>query len=349
MAEPAESVATLEIGRRRRPVDLSRVPSVLTSDSDGPLPLVVTPEVPGVDLVTWARGARGEIGTWLARHGAVLFSGFDLASAAELERFAEATGTTLFGDYGDLPREPHGGKVYGTTPYPSDRTILFHNESSHQHRFPRRLFFLCLTAAESGGATALVDCRRLLTALPRPVRARFEERHLRYVRNFTPGIDVSWQQFFHTGERARVEAACRTAGVTTTWLPGGRLRIEERAPAVAWHPDTGEASFFNQIQLHHPSRLSQDVRESLLSLMPEEDLPRNVTFGDGSPIPDAMVDEIARRAEELAVDRPWSEGDVVLVDNLLVAHGRRPYTGARKVVVTMGDMAETADVAPAFA
>src|SRR5213078_1950711 len=145
--------------------------------------LVVEPEVPGVDLAAWAAGEKPRIAAWLGRHGALLFRGFELASPQELERFAEAAGTALFGDYGDLPRETHGGKVYGTTPYPADRTILFHNESSHQHRFPRRLFFLCLKAPASGGATSLVDGRRLRARLPPGLLAEFEAKRLRYVRN----------------------------------------------------------------------------------------------------------------------------------------------------------------------
>jgi alpha-ketoglutarate-dependent taurine dioxygenase len=338
-----ESATAPVIGRRRRPVDLTKPPGVVFSG--GPLPLVVEPEAPGVDLAAWALGAREEIAACLARHGAVLFRGFDLRSAADLERFAEAAGTALFGEYGDLPREPQGGKVYGTTPYPADRAILFHNESSHQHRFPRRLFFLCLKAAERGGETPLVDCRRVLGRLEPALVRTFAGKGLRYHRNFTPGIDVSWQEFFRTDDATRVEARCRAESIAYAWLPGGRLRISQQAPAIATHPATGERSFFNQIQLHHPSRLSPEVRESLLSLMSEDDLPRNVTFGDGTPIADDVVEEIAAITEELAVDRLWREGEVVMVENILVAHGRRPFAGSRKVVVAMGDMVETAEVA----
>ena len=32
-------------------------------------------------------------------------------------------------------------------------------------------------------------------------------------------------------------------------------------------------------------------------------------------------------AEELAFDVPWQAGDVALVDNYVVMHGRRPFSG----------------------
>jgi hypothetical protein len=35
---------------------------------------------------------------------------------------------------------------------------------------------------------------------------------------------------------------------------------------------------------------------------------------------------------------PWQAGSAVLIDNLLMAHGRNPYTGPRKILVAMGQM-----------
>src|SRR5207237_2067485 len=88
------------------------------------LPLVITPATAGVDLTDWSAGAQGQVAEWLHRHGALLFRGFGVASVDEFERFARTTCPELFGEYGDLPREGLGGKVYGSTPYPADKAIL---------------------------------------------------------------------------------------------------------------------------------------------------------------------------------------------------------------------------------
>ncbi|HXM36671.1 MAG TPA: condensation domain-containing protein, partial [Pyrinomonadaceae bacterium] len=127
-------------GRRRKAVDLSRVSGISTRElSPGqPLPLVIEPESVALDLTQWAAANQSFIDENLLKHGAILFRGFDVNSVNEFEEFASAICPQLFGEYGDLPREELGGKVYGSTPYPADETILFHNESSHMHRWPMR-------------------------------------------------------------------------------------------------------------------------------------------------------------------------------------------------------------------
>ena len=64
-----------------------------------------------------------------------------------------------------------------------------------------------------------------------------------------------------------------------------------------------------------------------------------VWSADGSPIPDEHMQTILDDYARLEVSFPWQKGDVVLVDNVLVAHGRNPFRGKRKILVALGDMA----------
>jgi alpha-ketoglutarate-dependent taurine dioxygenase len=123
------------------------------------------------------------------------------------------------------------------------------------------------------------------------------------------------------------------------------LRTRQRCPAVIRHPRTGEKSFFNQLQLHHPWCLEPAVREALLMLYGEEGLPRSVYYGDGEPIADEVVRRITDLYWDVAVQFPWQEGDVLMVDNMLIAHARNPFAGERKIVVAMGEMVHQKDVA----
>ena len=110
------------------------------------------------------------------------------------------------------------------------------------------------------------------------------------------------------------------------------------------HPETGERIFFNQIALHHPSCLDPETRGSLEAVLGEGELPRDVRYGDGSPIDDATVREVLDACWRESTAFRWQAGDLVLVDNMLVAHARNPYRGPRKLSVAMGEMQQAADL-----
>ncbi len=159
-----------------------------------------------------------------------------------------------------------------------------------------------------------------------------------YVRNFTDSLDVRWQDFFHTNDKAVVEEQCRKNLTEVEWLDRDRLRTRRVCAAIARHALSGEPVFFNQILLHHVLCLDPAVRHSMLSLFSEEDFPRQVYYGDGAPIENSVVEEIRELYWQTAVKFPWQEGDVLAVDNMLVAHARMPFKGRRKILVAMGEM-----------
>ncbi len=324
---------------RRQTVDLAEIELVKTGFLEGApgMPLLIEPALDGVELAEWAAGGRDRIDGWLLDHGALLFRGFAAGGVGEFERFARAVTNELYGDYGDLPREEGSDRVYHSTPYPQDKMILFHNESSHLPRWPTRQLFYCVTAAQSGGETPIVDCRRLYCELPPALVARLRERKIMYVRNFTDGLDVSWQHFFRTDDRAAVERKCRDWSMEFEWKPDG-LRTRQACDAIVRHPRSGQEVFFNQIQLFHGACMDPEVRRSMLEVFDGKDLPRDLRYGDGSPVEDEVAAEISAAYSRLAVAFPWREGDILLLDNMRVAHARNPFVGPRKIVVAMGDM-----------
>jgi alpha-ketoglutarate-dependent taurine dioxygenase len=326
--------------QRRKNLTLSAENLIQTSylDEGSELPLVIEPAVELPQFASWAASNQDFIESELLDHGAVLFRNFGIDSPADFERFAQAICGELYGEYGDLPREQVGSKIYGATFYPAEQPILFHNESSHLNRWPLKILFYCAVPARQGGETPLLDCRKIYERLDPEVRERFHRKKLLYVRTFIEGLDVPWEDFFRTSDRAVVEARCRESALECEWLPERGLRIKKLRPAISRHPRTNETVFFNQIQLHHVSCLEKAVRDSLLSAFREEELPRNVYYGDGSPIEDDLVAELGRLYRKTAASFPWRSGDVLLVDNMLTAHSRNPFVGPRKILVALGQM-----------
>jgi hypothetical protein len=290
-----------------------------------------------LDVAEWAREHRGRLDDSLHQYGAILFMGLGLPTIDTFERFARAICPSLHTGYGDLPPLPGTKGVYAATPYPPDMTIGFHNEGSHTSTWPTRQMFFCIRAAREGGANRLACGRRVLSRMHPDIRAEFQAKWLAYIRNFIPGLDVSWQSFFRTGDRQVVEQRCRDEGLEYEWYAGERLRIRSRGPAVIEHPITGESVWFNQIQLHHPSCLDPRTRAALTQLFPNRnDLPRHVTFGDGTEIPDEFIEHIGEVLRQESEAVTIGQGEVLVVDNVLMAHSRDPYVGAREVAVAMG-------------
>ena len=301
-------------------------------------PVVVRPAVADLDACAWAEGNRDYIQSLLNRHAGILFRDFPLKTPQEFESFAQAIFPGLYGDYGDLPKKEGGKKTYKSTPYPEQQMILYHNESSHLHKWPRKQWFFSEIVAPIGGATPIVDCREMYKQMPSEIIQKLEQKQLLYVRNFTDQLDVSWQDFFKTESKREVEDKCRAEGMEFEWLGENQLQTRTLCPAVISHPVTGEKSFFNQVQLHHIYWLDREVRENLLEMVGLSKMPRNVYYGDGSPIEDSVMETIGRLYEECAVRFQWQQGDLVMVDNMLAAHARDPFEGPRKIVVAMGDM-----------
>ena len=237
-----------------------------------------------------------------------------------------------------MPRTGVSDKVYGSTPYPEDKAILFHNESSHLQQWPMKIWFCCLQPSKQGGETPIVDCRQAYQILSPEMRDRLEKKRLMYVRNYIKGLDVDWQDFFHTDDRSIVEQRCQAADVEWEWLADDGLQTRQVRPAVVRHPHTKDWVVFNQLQLHHLSYLDEPTQKSLLSLFGEERLPRQVYYGDGSPIEPSVLDALQSAYEQATKLFPWQQGDILMLDNMLMAHGRNPYIGPRKITVAMGEI-----------
>ena len=326
---------------RRRSVSLSSGELTEASylDDQKRFPLVLRPRVEGVDAAGWAGANRAYIEGELLRHGAVLFRGFGLNEVEGFERFTRAVTPDLL-DYKEraAPRKEVGQKVYTSTEYPADQHIPLHHEMSYSHNWPMKLWFYCQQAAQQGGATPIADDRAVFEKIDPKIKEIFLRKKVMYVRNYGDGLDIPWPDVFQTTDRAVVEQYCRQSHTEFEWRDGNRLRTRQVRQVMVTHPQNGVTVWFNHAHMFHLSNLSPAVRESLLAEFGEEYLPRNAYYGDGSPIEDSVLEEIRGIYNETAVVFPWEEGDVMLLDNILSSHGRHPYVGPRKTLVSMAEL-----------
>jgi alpha-ketoglutarate-dependent taurine dioxygenase len=314
-------------------------------NTDSSLPLVIYPALTGVNLAEWIKLNRDFVEAKLLNHGAILFRHFDLVTMSDFEKVLHAMTDDLM-EYRERssPRSEVGNSIYTSTDYPSTQAIFPHNEHSYSRRFPLHLFFFCVTPAESGGETPLADCRKVLRRLSPSTKERFIEKRWLYVRNFNDGFGLSWQTVFQTEDKAKVEEYCRDFGIHVEWKEGNRLRTRQVRTAVATHPKTEELVWFNHIAFFHISTLEASTRDALLAGFKEEDLPDNTYYGDGSEIEPHILDEIRDAYRRELVFFTWEQGDLLMIDNMLTAHSRAPYTGTRKILVAMSTPYSRTDI-----
>lgn len=325
---------------RDRPVGLTGDDLVRSEPlfEEGELPLLVTPAVRGLDLIEWARGNREWIDERLLRHGGLLFRGFDLREAPSLERFVEAVaGESLEYKERSSPRQAVAGRIYTSTDYPPSYPIFLHNENSYQSAWPMKIFFFCHTPPATRGETPIADTRRVYERIDPEVRERFARHGWMYVRNFGEGFGLDWRTVFQTDRQEEVAEYCRGSGIELEWRDGDRLRTRAVRPAVASHPKSGDTVWFNHATFFHVTTLEPAIREALLAEFDEEDLPSNTYYGDGPPIELEVLDHLRDAYRSETVQFGWQRGDLLLLDNMLSAHGREPYTGERKILVGMAE------------
>ncbi len=314
---------------------------------DKSLPLLMTADSGIGDLCAWAPDNRDLIASWLHKAGVVLLRGFGLSTAARFRAACAAISPELRNYVGgDSPRQNVDDQVYTSTEYPAASEVLLHNELSYAGWSPDRVFFGCLVAPETGGQTHVADGRQICAGLDPDIRQRFAEKGVTYLQHLwdgdaEPGPGKSWQETFETADRSAVEAYLRASNMNFEWTELG-LRTAATHPAILDHPATGEPCWHNQAdQWHRDIASVKDTVPGSPDAMKggntagTETLGNHVTFGDGSEIEVGDLMHVRQVSKACEVLFDWQPGDLMVIDNIMAMHGRKPFTGNRRVLVAM--------------
>jgi alpha-ketoglutarate-dependent taurine dioxygenase len=273
------------------------------------------------EVVEWCAAHLTYLENTLSEHGGLLLRGFNV----DVETF-RAVSSTVCSDELDLrggnsPRRKVAEGVYLSTEYPPHLTLNQHHERSFARRYPRLILFYCDVQPMVGGETPVCSSRAFSKAFgERPLREYC--RDIRYVRTYHPDV-LPWQKAYVTSERQDVVDFCRGAGIYYEWN-GDALRTEQSAPGTIVHPDTGELSWFNQAHIFNPA-------------FTPSSLPKHTDahWDDGSRIDER---ELARARQIFKAQQTvfsWQQGDILILDNILASHGRLPFEGPRRILVTL--------------
>lgn len=287
-------------------------------------------------MTAWLEKNQQKLLQQLGEHGAILLRGFPVRTHLDFDRVVRAFNLKNFSYVDSLSnavRQNRTDRVFTANEAPPTVEIYLHHEMAQTPIFPTRLFFFCEQAAQLDGQTPLCRSDLLLAEIERQLPEfikKCEALGVRYTStmpatdDFDSGQGRSWRSTLSAQTKDQAEAKLRKLAYQWQWLDQDSLQITTAIlPAVRLLND-GRRVFFNQLIAAY--RGWQDKRNN----------PRkSISFGDGSEISEIDMAQVISLAQGLTFDLAWQSGDVAMVDNYLVMHGRRPYQGTRKVLASL--------------
>lgn len=247
--------------------------------------------------------------------GAVLFRGFGMEPggfAAFTDRFSSSTLGRLH--MAQNRREVAEDKGTSTVNLGMQH-VGPHAELGYSPQRPDLLWFACVRPSAGGGQTTLFDGIKVWERLPDPLREKFARTDLLY--SFGAAGRDDWPLF--TGvpaDRARtLELLAAERGVSYTIGDDETIAIDYRVPAAG------------------PSRF-QGVPAFSNSIVPS--LSGGVSFADGTPLRSSDGLSILRVCDDLMTPVDWQKGDILVIDNSRMMHGRLPFSDpSREIHIRM--------------
>ncbi|MDF1756989.1 MAG: TauD/TfdA family dioxygenase [Legionellaceae bacterium] len=304
--------------------------------------LAVCESTSNPDIINFMEENKEDVSDIVTQYGGILLRDFNIRSVSEFNRLAGVVSPNLL-DYENrsTPRTLLGGKIYTATEYPQHRSISLHSENSYTLSWPSKVIFFCVVAPEVGGETPIADIRQVYNRISKNLIDKFDKKQVKYVRNYSEGLDLSWQEVFQTESKIELEKYCAENDINFQWQDSQESNIElttwQVCQATLSHPSSKDKVWFNQAHLFHTSALDDSDKDIISTILDKKMFPRQSLYGDDSEITNDEIKEINDAFESEKIVFKWKKGDVLILDNELMAHGREPFQGKRKIVVAMGE------------
>lgn len=284
---------------------------------------------------TWVKEHREELLRLLGSYGALFFRGFT-KDPGTFEAMMDALWPEPY-EMLDVvtPRSHVKGSLYTSTQAHPDLDIVQHQEMSYHNEPPRYLGFYCEVPSESGGLTPINDLRSMSAEARRrfpAVMDRFIATGVLFVRNFNKYNYKSWQICWEATTREEAEAKLRRSDTEWEWLADDWLRTSQRRPAVLRDPVGGGEILYPSLNIFHRTFVNYISGPQGVPIAPDESQQSMVAYyGDGERIPEEFLTWVRETSKAGRVSVPWLAGDFMVINNLIVGHGRTAYRGHRVV------------------
>ncbi|SCU82819.1 LAFA_0D00232g1_1 [Lachancea sp. 'fantastica'] len=290
----------------------------------------------------------------LATHGAIVIRNTNTTDPQVISRYINAigvgSGDEFFEQQGSTATRTRVTDLLSTANEgPSSTYIHQHNEFSRFKRYPGKLFFVCTKYGPQtkGGQTPIVHGAEFFNYLdsiaPKLVN-NLASKGLYYAQvwaNVTT-TRTSWHDLFCFGReiskndslsvaKQKAERSVR-ANVSDDfeWVDGDDLLVHQHTEPVKLFVNsyTGQShpTFFNSLATYFHQWKSKSYNTPTAQLK----------YDDGEPIDEKQLELLLKGSINFSYEHQWQEGDIAIIDNWQVSHGRCPWEGGpRNILVSM--------------
>ncbi|MBD2506847.1 TauD/TfdA family dioxygenase [Nostoc muscorum FACHB-395] len=237
-------------------------------------------------------------------YGILLFRGFDV----DVEIFKEFTNllSTNFINYagGAFSRKVINGDETLLSVNDFKSEIKLHGEMYYQKNIPLILWFFCANPPLEDGETTVCDGREFFNEISSSTKELFSKKKLKFTVRIS---QEDWQKKYQTDDLNQLEEMCSKNNTHLTVNEDQSILLEYISPAII------------------PSRCGK-YQVFINSLLPTKQLnPKILNFEDDSEIPEEVVSELNEIAEKFTTEISWQKGDILMIDNTRILHGRRSF------------------------
>jgi alpha-ketoglutarate-dependent taurine dioxygenase len=261
---------------------------------------------------------KEELLATLAEAGFIVLRGFsaDIGSFSRLVQRLSLRVTL------DPARQFHGGKVAQKVDAGYE-AIGLHCENGNNPFLPHLCWFFCEKAAKEGSQTTVCDGYPVWDALSPATRERFLAQPIQYSRNVE---SAKWKTFvFHSlqGRKPLEQIEFNDLAAIYEGHEGASAELK---------PD-GSIHYVFQVAAAHRTRFSERLAFANSILGPSYNYEKpKITFADGTPISEQILAEISEVTGKFTENIEWQDGEVVLIDNTRVMHGRRAIKDPQRTI-----------------
>ncbi|KAI3521498.1 hypothetical protein L1887_10968 [Cichorium endivia] len=272
----------------------------------------------------------------LQKRGVILFRGFPVTSPSDFNDVVEAFGFPQKLYLGGRSfRSKVVGRIYTANEVPMDEKLPFHHEMAYVPDSPSKIFFFCDEEPRSGGETPVVLSHLIYEKMkerhPEFV-AQLEEHGLTYIKvmseedNPSSYASSGWKSTYMTNDKNVAEERAAKQGTKLEWMGNSVKAITGPVPALRFDKENQRKTWFNSLAVNYHYHAIDKNHDPTTFL----------ELGNGKPVSDAAMEDCLRIMEEECVAIPWKKGDVMLVNNSMVLHSRRPLLKPpRRVLVSL--------------